>query len=42
VGSGNVLSPNGIDLVEDEETEGYVGFKVARPRPAVVEVAWEP
>jgi len=34
VGSGNGWSPNGIDLVEDEETEGYVGFKVSRPRPA--------
>jgi len=37
VGSGNVLSPNGIDLVE-----GYVGFKCLDPDRHVVEVAWEP
>ena len=33
---------DGVELVEDEETEGYVGFKCLDPDRHVVEVAWEP
>jgi len=36
------LVADGIELVEDEETEGYVGFKCLDPDRHVVEVAWEP
>ena len=36
------LVADGIELVEDEETEGYVGFKCLDPARHVVEVAWEP
>ena len=28
------LVADGIELVKDEETEGYVGYQVPRPRPA--------
>ena len=31
-----------VDLVEDEESETYVGFKCLDPDGHVVEVAWEP
>ena len=36
------LVADGVELVEDEETEGYVGFKCLDPDRHVVEVAWEP
>jgi hypothetical protein len=34
------LVADGVELVEDEETEGYVGFKCLDPVRHVVEVAW--
>ena len=37
-----LLVADGVELVEDEETEGYVGFKCLDPDGHVVEVAWEP
>jgi len=35
------LVADGVELVEDEESEGYVGFKCLDPDGHVVEVAWE-
>ena len=32
----------GVELVEDEDTEAYVGFKCLDPDGHVVEVSWEP
>jgi len=36
------LVADGVELVDDEESEGYVGFKCLNPDGHVVEVAWEP
>jgi len=36
------LVADGVELVEEEEAEGYVGFKCLDPDGHVVEVAWEP
>jgi catechol 2,3-dioxygenase-like lactoylglutathione lyase family enzyme len=36
------LVGEGVELVEDEDTEAYVGFKCLDPDHNVVEVAWEP
>jgi catechol 2,3-dioxygenase-like lactoylglutathione lyase family enzyme len=36
------LIDDGVELVEDEDTETYVGFKCLDPDHHVVEVAWEP
>jgi catechol 2,3-dioxygenase-like lactoylglutathione lyase family enzyme len=36
------LVAHGIQFVEDEESETYVGFKCLDPDGHVVEVAWEP
>ncbi|HKN81519.1 MAG TPA: VOC family protein, partial [Actinomycetota bacterium] len=36
------LVADGVELVDDEESEGYVGFKCLDPDGHVVEVAWEP
>ncbi len=33
---------DGVELVEDEDDAGYVGFKCFDPDRHVVEVAWEP
>ena len=35
------LVADGVELVEDEDSEGYVGFKCLDPDGHVVEVAWE-
>lgn len=35
------LVADGVELVEDEDTETYVGFKCLDPDKHVVEVAWE-
>ena len=35
------LVADGVELVEDEDTESYVGFKCLDPDGHVVEVAWE-
>jgi catechol 2,3-dioxygenase-like lactoylglutathione lyase family enzyme len=32
----------GVELVEDEDTEAYVGFKCLDPDGHVIEVSWEP
>ena len=32
----------GVELVEDEDSEAYVGFKCLDPDGHVVEVSWEP
>jgi catechol 2,3-dioxygenase-like lactoylglutathione lyase family enzyme len=35
------LAADGVQFVEDEDTETYVGFKCLDPDNHVVEVAWE-
>ncbi|MGH2660547.1 MAG: hypothetical protein ACRDHS_13035 [Actinomycetota bacterium] len=35
------LAADGIELVEDEDTETYVGFKCLDPDRYVIEVSWE-
>jgi hypothetical protein len=35
------LVADGIELVDDEDTETYVGFKCLDPDKHVIEVAWE-
>ena len=35
------LVADGVELVEDEDTEAYVGFKCLDPDGHVIEVAWE-
>ncbi|HEX9410250.1 MAG TPA: VOC family protein [Actinomycetota bacterium] len=35
------LAADGIELVEDEDTETYVGFKCLDPDRHVIEVSWE-
>ena len=35
------LVADGIELVEDEDTETYVGFKCLDPDRHVIEVSWE-
>jgi catechol 2,3-dioxygenase-like lactoylglutathione lyase family enzyme len=36
------LVADGVELVEDEDAQTYVGFKCLDPDGHVVEVAWEP
>jgi catechol 2,3-dioxygenase-like lactoylglutathione lyase family enzyme len=36
------LLADGIGLVEEEDTDAYVGFKCLDPDDHVIEVAWEP
>lgn len=36
------LIADGVELVEDEDTVSYVGFKCLDPDNHVIEVAWEP
>ena len=35
------LVADGVDLVDDEDTETYGGFKCLDPEKHVIEVAWE-
>ena len=37
-----LLVADGVELVEDEDAQTYVGFKCLDPDGHVVEVAWEP
>jgi catechol 2,3-dioxygenase-like lactoylglutathione lyase family enzyme len=36
------LMADGFDLIEEEDTETYVGFKCLDPDRHVIEVSWEP